>query len=280
LELDSVFLKERGYQEYLTSWGIEIDDEQQDDLESFMSQVASHVVPCELVSPPIPFSRMSEIEALCVALREMGAKGTDESIAYAFGVHFNPEYVSGSVEEMLSVLRSYMLLDSWIRKAFSVDWSRRLSPYIQSYSDECRQTLLDEEYNPSLEELIVDVLSFHPTRNMGLDMTPLFAHTHPAIVNDLVAEKELVSARPTYHFRLPNCRIGDETWSLAEEWQSWRMIECLAADEERLRRLCRAVLAQDSTPFYGLVAETTDPVEQALLDAGWIGENGEIFPSG
>ena len=77
------------------------------------------------------------------------------------------------------------------------------------------------------------------SRNHGLDMLCLFAH----VDRDRVGAKmdlASVSARPTFHYRLPDCRIGDPNWSLALEWNRWVAIERLSEDHGFLAEIERA----------------------------------------
>ncbi|MEC9104016.1 MAG: amidoligase family protein, partial [Pseudomonadota bacterium] len=45
------------------------------------------------------------------------------------------------------------------------------------------------------------------------------------------------SARPAFHFRLPDCRIDEADWSLRGEWLRWLLVEEIAADEALLVKL-------------------------------------------
>jgi hypothetical protein len=47
-------------------------------------------------------------------------------------------------------------------------------------------------------------------------------------------ERTLVSSRPAFHYRLPDCRLGDKKWSVADEWNRWWYVEAIASDN-RLR---------------------------------------------
>jgi hypothetical protein len=46
-----------------------------------------------------------------------------------------------------------------------------------------------------------------------------------------------VRARPTFHYRLPNCDIDEVTWSPAQEWNRWVFVERLGADRTQLNQL-------------------------------------------
>ena len=45
-----------------------------------------------------------------------------------------------------------------------------------------------------------------------------------------------MSARPTFHYRLPNCRVDEPDWRIAHEWNAWVTVEALAADEDALHK--------------------------------------------
>ena len=46
-----------------------------------------------------------------------------------------------------------------------------------------------------------------------------------------------VKGRPTYHLRLPDCRIDEADWSLALEWNRWVWVERIAEDAPLMDRL-------------------------------------------
>lgn len=271
IEVDSTLLKDKRYKEHLASWGIELAENDEEALEKWMSQMAVSLVPVEVVSPPIPLDECAALETLCHKLQDLGAKGTHDSIAYAFGVHFNPEVIkAGDVAEMRDILRAYVLMEDWLRELFSVDWSRRLSTYIQSFGEEYAGVLLEPEYTPGLEGFIDDYMTHHPTRNMGLDMTPLMAHLDRKRVEQKVTETHLVSSRPTYHYRLPNSRIGEEGWSLGYEWQGWQLIERLAAAPQKLEALSERRLNRHTHPFQIWVKEMGYHLTKICEEAGWL----------
>ena len=47
---------------------------------------AERVVPLEIISPPLPFTQMDEIDSLMQELRRAGALGSREAIYFAFGL--------------------------------------------------------------------------------------------------------------------------------------------------------------------------------------------------
>ncbi len=215
------------------------------EMDKFVHSVVGHVgkalVPYEIVTPPIPVDRLGEMNQLFDALLELGAKGTDEHPFYAFGLHLNPEAPELSAESILNHLRAFIVLSDWLHKMMDIDLARKLSPYIKVFPREYAQKILPPDYQPELSELIDDYLEFNPTRNRELDLVPLFLH----IDRDRVQAKlddGLSSSRPTYHYRLPDCRLNDANWSLAREWNFWVEVERLAVDRERLQAISLAFI--------------------------------------
>lgn len=234
IELDYAYLKRLGRRG---------DDDAPGDLErlseDMLAAVAKRVVPFEIVSPPVPLSRLGELEPLIAGLREAGAKGTAESPIYAFGLHLNPELPALNAATVLAYLRAYAVLFDWLRRESNVDLSRRIFPYIQPWPRDYVTLLLRPDYAPDVDALVADYLAHNPSRNRALDLLPLCAHLAPDRVAAAV-DDDLVSARPTLHYRLPNCEIERPDWRLAAPWGHWLSVERLAADRERLDRACAA----------------------------------------
>ncbi|MHA7874553.1 amidoligase family protein [Roseivivax sp.] len=195
--------------------------------EKRIHNIARAVVPVEIVSAPIRPEQIARLDALCVALREAGATGTAAGTFLGFGVHFNPEVPAQELAEILPVLRAYAFLENSFRDAAGIDFARRVLPFVDPYPRALLDGLAEEV--PDMGALIDLYLDRAPSRNHGLDMLCLFAE----IDGDRVAgamDLGLVSARPTYHYRLPDCRIDEADWSLALEWNRWVRVEEIARD--------------------------------------------------
>lgn len=242
LELDAQLIREKKYEKFLQNIGIDLSAyEGQEAVEDSLKDLASSVVPYEIITPPISLSAMNELTALVDGLRKLKAKGTGSSFVYAFGLHLNPEIPDESTETLLNYLRAFVLLDSWIRKDIAVDVSRRLTPFINRFEDDYMAHILDPEYRPDQTEFIEDYFDFGNSRNRPLDLQPLFMYLDEQLTSKLV-EDTLTSSRPAFHYRLPNCSPEDEAWTLALEWNRWVLVEKLAADEESLLQYCKAYL--------------------------------------
>jgi hypothetical protein len=50
-------------------------------------------------------------------------------------------------------------------------------------------------------------------------------------------DRSLVNGRPAFHYRLPDCRIGDMEWSIADEWNRWWYVETIASDNKLRAKL-------------------------------------------
>ncbi len=257
LELDAQLLLDKKYEKTLKSIGIDLATFKSiDAIEGTLKDMASSVVPFEIITPPITLSELEKLNDLIEELRKWKAKGTGSSMFYAFGLHINPEISDDSSESLSNHLKAYVLLDPWIRKDAKVNISRRITPYINEFREDYKLLLLSSGYHPTLHELISDYFSYGNSRNRPLDMLPLFMHLDKQFTEKLL-EDTLTSSRPTYHYRLPNCSIEDDRWSLASEWNRWVLVECLANDEK--------ALAQYSKAYLKLKNETTIGFEQKWI---------------
>ena len=209
------------------------DFELPDDWRGPLGDALTGLVPVEIVFPPIPWSRLGELDDVFALLRRHGALGTRESAFYAFGLHLNVEVATGAPEEILHVLQAYLLLSEHLRDAVAVDITRRILPHTAAFPESYARKILSPDYPAVLETMIDDYLHMNPTRNRELDMLPLFAHLAPERVRSQIKDV-LIKPRPTYHYRLPNADLGDPDWSAVTEWNRWVAVEELAADPERL----------------------------------------------
>lgn len=236
LELDSQLVKDVGQRS-------SVQGDPENEPEGFsrayiktISALAISVVPWEIVSPPINFNKLHLLYPLINRLHELGAKGTREALHFAFGVHLNPELPDLQTSTIVNYLKSFFCLYDWIRVYERTDLSRRVTPYINHFDDEYIALVLQADYAPNETQLIDDYLRFNPTRNRSLDMLPLFAFLNENQVKKVVND-DRVNARPTFHYRLPNCDIGDPQWNLNISIEMWMTVEALAYHED-LQAIC------------------------------------------
>jgi hypothetical protein len=236
VELDFDFLKRMGQEERS---GDDLLDELLDSAEDLLKSLADLVVPLELVSPPLPMDRLGEVEKLIVLLREAGAKGTSDSVGYAFGMQFNPEIPSEDPAVITGYLKAFLCLYEWLFVRADINLTRRVTTYIDPFPTDYVRKAIRPDYTPDQDTLIDDYLEFNPTRNRALDMLPLFLHLDEERVR-AVTDSALIKPRPAFHYRLPDCEIDEPGWGLHVAWNDWIEVEALAADGERLRACCEA----------------------------------------
>ena len=258
VELDASLLKDHAYRPFLTKFGINPDEVQEQRIDLLLARLAEGIVPSEVVSPPMPLSALDEMDLLRAKLHQAGAKGTRAALVYAFGVQFNVEVASLEVAYLRDMLRAYVLLHEHLSKRGTVDLSRKISPYIRPFPGGYVRLILAEEYAPSQTGLIQDYLGHNPTRNRPLDMLPLFAHLDEDRVFSAPVESHLIKPRPAFHYRLPNSQIDEPEWSLALPWNDWVMVEKLAQDKDRLAVYSRTYLEQPGEILAGLIDEWVD----------------------
>ena len=194
------------------------------------------VVPVEIVTAPLAQHDLHRADRLIVALVKAGAEGSRDGILYGFGLHLNPEVADGTAADILPVVRAYALLEDWLRTIDPVDPARRLLPFVDPWPRGLVDALASGA-GWSLDDLARAYGAFCPTRNHGLDLLPLLEHLRPETLRAAVPRDRLKGGRPTYHFRLPEARLGASDWSLTYEWNRWVLVERVAADPALLDRM-------------------------------------------
>ncbi|MDX1507647.1 MAG: amidoligase family protein [Woeseiaceae bacterium] len=231
-----------------------------------LGDASTVLVPCEIVTPPLPMDEMAgPMDDLVEKLRAAGAKGTRQSVLYAFGVHLNVEPPDLEAATVLNYLKAFVCLYDWIVEAGEVDPSRQLSPYIRRYDKDYELLLADPEYTPDWPQLIDDYLEHNPTRDRALDMLPMFAEIDEPRVKAVV-DDPLIKARPAFHYRLANSCIDEADWSIALPWNRWMRIERLAADADALNACLLAFAADRARVLRGLDKRWSEDVKEWLLD--------------
>jgi hypothetical protein len=203
--------------------------------------------------------RLHEVDRLLGILRGAGAKGTQDAALYAFGLHFNPEIPRQDAQTMAAFLKSFMLLNAWLRRQVAPDPMRHLMGHADPFPGEYVRKVVAADDRPDLETFIDDYLAANSTRNRDLDLLPLLMHLDRERVR-AVLPHEKINERPTFHYRLPDARVSDPGWSLAPDWNRWVAVERLAADRARLERVGLSYLA-----FAGEEKSWADQVERIAL---------------
>jgi hypothetical protein len=239
VELDFELLQKLGHEERDERVLL---DELMDSAEGVLKAVAELVVPLELVSPPLPMRRLGDIEDIIALLRDAGAKGTSDSLSYAFAMQFNPEIPSEDPAVITAYLQAFLCLYEWLLVRADINLTRRITSYIDPFPTDYVRKVIRADYRPDIGTLIDDYLEHNPTRNRALDFLPLFLYLDEERVR-AVTDEPLIKARPTFHYRLPNCEIHLPGWGLHVAWDDWLEVEALAADRERLAESCEHYLA-------------------------------------
>lgn len=221
---------------------------------ALLRDAASLVVPVEVVCPPVPISELAILDPLVSSLREAGARGTDDSLLAAYGVHINASLPGLDADTIHRHVKAFALLQWWLVQAHAVNFSRRITPYVDLYPEAYLRVVIEAQ-QPDLDSLFDDYLEHNATRNRALDLLPLLAHIDAARVKRVV-DDDRIKARPTFHYRLPNCDIDAADWTLAHSWNIWCHVEQLAANNNLLTQLgeefikaWRPLLGVDKKPW-------------------------------
>lgn len=261
--IDTSVLKEKRYEKALRAVGLDPDRLNTHWLEEALLGVAATLVPIEISAPPIPIDQLAPLDELRGQLRAAGAKGTRASVVYAFGMHINPEVAVLHAAPILDHLRAFILLYPWLKQRAEVDLARRIAPYINPFPAAYGRLILQPDYaaTDTKVRLIRDYLRHNPTRNRPLDMMPLLACLDREMVMRIAreqGEEGLVKPRPAYHYRLPNCMVDEDGWTLAREWNAWVAVERLANDRDKLWAMAGDYLQADQESFRPFVDKWPD----------------------
>jgi len=262
IELDYSLLKRLGREERSEET---LADEISQSAEDVLAWAAEMLVPLEIVSPPIPLGRLGEVDSLITYLRNAGAKGTTDNALYAFGMQLNPDLPSHDSKLITSCMKSFLCLYDWLYIRSDIDLSRRVTCYVDPFPNEYVKKMLSPDYWPDLETLIDDYLEYNPTRNRALDMLPLFMFLDEKRICAKL-DDERIKARPTFHYRLPDCKINENDWGFFKVWNDWVEVERLAADEARLNDCCKAYLNHLNSPVKRLFNNWGTTVEKIWLN--------------
>lgn len=232
-------------------------------LEDIAAQALGDLVPVEIVTSPLPQRALPEVTVLLDSLTDAGAMGTQHKLGFGFGIHLNPEFPPAGVPAFLAITRAYALLEPWLRDQAPLDVARRVLPFVApwplAFCDALAEGPLD------LSEFAALYAQLVGGRGFGLDLLPALQDLCPSALAHL-RQSALKGARPTFHYRLPETRLGDPDWSLAYEWNRWALVEAVAADRALLDALGQAWRAHRT----GLVSRSSlwaSEVEARLQEA-------------
>lgn len=249
IESDASMLAHRKWEKYVGAFGLDAKTSFfGETLESILANVSEDFVPYEIVSPPIPFSKLHCMEELRLSLQSAGALGTHARFYAAYGMQFNPEMPNFELSTLLNYMRAFFLLYDRLLASEDIPLMRKVLPFIEPFPMEYVEQVLDPKYKPaSVESFMRDYLEWNPTRNRPLDWLPLFAYLDSSLVFEYEGvERELIKPRPTLHYRLPSSLIDDPLWTISGEWNKWVEIERLAEDPEHIARMSEEFFRHES----------------------------------
>jgi hypothetical protein len=225
---------------------------------AWLGSVLSGVIPCELVTAPLPVTRLADVGQAVAVLRRAGATGRGTTRFASLGLHFNVEVPRLDAPTLTAVLKAFALLEPWLRRnrlKSTHEWLTRLG---ERYPEAYVRRIVAPDYWPDLASLADDYLAANPTRKRDLDLLPLLLCLDAARVRARLPH-EKIGARPAFHYRLPHAFVGDETWSFVPDWNDWVAVERLAVDRDQLDKLGHAYRC-----FEGRPAVWADVVAAAL----------------
>lgn len=235
VELDWAFLKSQAAKQGRSA--------RQEEWLERLSEAAALVVPVEVVCPPVRLEDLAKLDRMVRALRKAGAVGTEESLLAAYGVHVNAEVPALDAATLYPIIRAYCLLQWWLVDWHGVDTTRKISPYIGLYPAAYVEHMLSAS-TAEINDILNAYLEHNATRNRALDLLPLLAEIDESRVRSVV-EDPRVQARPAFHYRLPDCHIEQDDWSLSGAWNTWCVVEKLAERTDDMDALARDFLEAD-----------------------------------
>ncbi|MDL0430092.1 amidoligase family protein [Marinobacter sp. TBZ242] len=230
---------------------------------------AEKIVPLEIVSPPLPFSELERIETLCDELHKAGALGSREALYFAFGLQLNPELPDLRPSTLVRYLQAFATLYEWLKARHQIDFSRKLTTYVEPWNSTYVDLMISEDYAPGMDQLIKDYLHFNPTRNKALDLLPLFAHLNSGLLGRYVND-ERIKSRPTLHYRLPDCDIDNPLWHFSTVWNDWVVLEQLASNATDLSALVSRFRDSRKLSFHNLTHSWVDTCDQWLRSRNYV----------
>lgn len=201
---------------------------------ALLGRLAGPIVPCELITQPLPLDRLPDIDALVAVLGRAGGRAAGLLPIETPGLHFNVDVQRLDAATLVDHLKAFLLLEPWLRRAGTGGRRGGAGRFPDGYL----RLAVDPGYRPDLDRLADDYLAANPTRDRGLDLLPVLLHIdEPRVRARLPHEK--IGRRPAFHYRLARARVGVTGWSVAADWNRWVAVERLAADAPALAALGR-----------------------------------------
>lgn len=194
---------------------------------AWLGRILAPFVPRELITSPLPITRLPEVDGIVSLLRSAGARGKGAVLSDSLGLHFNIDPPSLDAATVTAFLKAFLLVEVRLRRE-TAGGNRRLAHVLPpDYPPAYKRCVLSPDYWPDQTTLIADYLAANPTRNRALDLLPLFAHLNEEQVRSALPH-EKIGPRPALHYRLPQAHLSDPDWSILPDWERWLMVERLA----------------------------------------------------
>ena len=208
------------------------------------ADMLAYLAPIELVTPPLAPEQFDALDEAVAALREAGLQGTKGATLNAFGMHLNIQLVPPEPARAIRIGAAYAFAEHWLRHVDPPDNARRATPFVDPYPVGYLRALaqeLEDGQVPPIEDFIALYGHWNPNRNRGLDLWPLLGHLAPEACRR-VRGRAVKNARPAFHYRLPDSRLGQPGWSPRQPLARWDRLEAAADDADELESLRRASL--------------------------------------
>ncbi len=277
VKIDTRILVNESYKKFFDLFDVDINEMSISDIrlqsrvEELLESLASYVVPYEIVTPPVEIDKMDVFEDLRRKLYHLNAKGTKYSFNYAFATHINPSLPNKKLNTIINYLRAFFLLYPWLLKISRIDFARQLTPFINHFPATYIRKVLSKNYNPGVRQFIRDYHEYNTDRNRPLDLYPLLSILLPEEVGKLEGIGN-VKSRETFHYRLPNSLVDDPTWTLAQEWNNWNMVEYLAFYPTDIEKLSEEYLDMDHSMLFGMQDKWKKRMDIWMEDKGIINQ--------
>lgn len=214
------------------------------DARDVAADMLAYVAPVELVTEPLAPDRFDALDEAIAALRAAGLEGTKGATLNAFGMHLNIQLVPGGPDRAIRIGAAYAFAEHWLRATRPPDNARRATPFIDPYPAGYLRGLghtMAGGHVPALDAFVALYADWNPNRNRGLDLWPLLGHLAPSTCARLRG-RPVPNARPAFHYRLPDSRLGEPGWSPRIELARWDRLEAAADAPEALETLRLASL--------------------------------------
>jgi hypothetical protein len=214
---------------------------------AWLGSALGGVVPRELITGPLAVDALAGADRAVDLLRRAGAKGRGATWFGSLGLHFNVDPVRLDAPALVAVLRAFLLLEPWLRRAIAPGRGRRPAAFLPGqYPEAYVRRVVAPGYRPDLPAFAADYLDANPTRDRALDLLPILLHLDGARVRAKLPH-EKIGDRPVLHHRLPRAHVGEPGWGIAPDWNRWVAVERLASDADRLDGLGREYLDFEGT---------------------------------